>query len=195
MNVLCSIVILFLIVFYSVCFYPWAYRFAAKPRSQNLVDYITYSKSSYIQAMYIRSFKHFLRGFLHSFLNQNYTLQISMLAASNLLEIGIIIFFRKTYERLPYFIFNLIYSITFLTFDMFLLSTYLDVWSFLSNFVDMVEFETMCEMILLVAMAVFTTLLFLCLLVFPVWEFLIKKPWKTVTLVDENPSDFKRANI
>lgn len=118
-NISFTLISLFALFAYSLCFYPIMYKMRSKQSSKVLLTKTKYSlKSFYFETVSI-VFRNFNRAFVHSFFIANYSLQISLLAATDIFYLMLIIKMRKHYLNKFLAFICFLYSFAFFCFDLF----------------------------------------------------------------------------
>ena len=114
-----STLFMFMLLAYSLCYYPLIYKFNGKLKAKILLTKTRYTfKSFYFESIYI-VFRNFTRAIIHALLITNYDLQILMLAAVDTFYLLISIKMYKCFINKSVAFFCIMYSLVFLSFDLF----------------------------------------------------------------------------
>lgn len=119
-NMLICMAFLFIIIIYTFTFYPLIYFYEGKKSAETLLVYSNYSLQSYQFESFCILLRTMVRGSIQALLIQDYSSQITSLAASNLFFVLISVYFRKEFLNKFTFICLFLYNCSFLSMDLIL---------------------------------------------------------------------------
>ncbi len=111
---------------YVLLFYLLVYRYCCKKQAKTILNNgAKHTSRGYFCESFCRIGRNLVRGFLHSFFMNNYTIQIIGLACSGFLTTIALLMFRKNYTNFFIYLLFFIYHLLFFIFDTILAVNYL----------------------------------------------------------------------
>lgn len=124
LNILTTILALFVILFYAVVFYPIIYRFERRKNAETILTHTKYGQRSFLLESFCFLLRNFIRSLIQSTFMLWYSAQLILLCISNVICLGFCFYFRKAFLNRFVLFLTVFYHIALLNMDI----------SFLINF-------------------------------------------------------------
>lgn len=117
MNMVTTVLVLFIILFYATSFYILVFRYECKRSAETILVHSKYQSKSFPFETFCYLLRNYLRSLIQSTLLPWYGTQLTLLCISNGLCITLCIYFRNYFLNRLTFILTVFYHITLLMMD------------------------------------------------------------------------------
>ena len=132
-NLTVTVLYLFINMIFPFVLYPFIFTYVEKSEGEIILSCANFTRKGIFMELTFVSIRSFVRGAIHAFFLQYYSIQISCLVGSNFVLICICLLLRKHFINQWMFAIYLLYYISFLTFDFLLLSRKAEMFSFIAR--------------------------------------------------------------